>query len=432
MFVMRAMRSLLCFLLPLALVACKRAPEPTADAAPKTAVTLLHYFTSSVGDNLQQLTNNFNAKNPSYELKPLLLQRTSFKSAVQNSFKVGHPSDLYSSWAGQPTASLVGDLAPIDELWQNAKLDERFPPELVQAASVYQGHKYLIPLTRYDVVFIYNKKLFDAQKLTPPRTWTEFLAVCAAFKAKGVTPISLGAKSEWPTQLWFDMLLLRTAPLSFREQLMQGRARYDDPRVMAVFARWASLLDKGYFNPDAMEQTWYKGASQMVFRGDAAMTLMGGWAMDYVDKSEEHWILGQDYDFFAFPRIRDDLPMVSSGSVDGLILPKLADNKAGAQQVLTYLSDWPQQQALIQHTGALAANLQVPRSAYSETQQHLFDVVNQHSDFVFMFDLATPSEVADMGLDAFQEFLALPKAYPRILHKLAQDAASYFQANTPS
>jgi len=256
--------------------------------------------------------------------------------------------------------------------------------------------------------------------------------VCGVFKSKGVTPIALGAKSDWPTQLWFDMLLLRTAPLSFRERLMQGHERYDDPRVMAVFARWASLLDKGYFNPDAIEQTWYQGASQMVFKGDAAMTLMGGWAMDYVEDGNQKWTLGQDYDFFAFPRIRDDLPMVSAGSVDGLVLPKQAANKEGAQQVLTYLADWPQQQAFIQHTGALAANLQVQRSAYSATQQHLLDVVNQHSDFVFLFDLATPSEVADMGLDAFQEFLALPKAYPRVLHKLAQDAEAYFRANPAS
>lgn len=31
-------------------------------------------------------------------------------------------------------------------------------------------------------------------------------------KAKGVVPIALGAKDQWPAQFWFDILLLRTAP----------------------------------------------------------------------------------------------------------------------------------------------------------------------------------------------------------------------------
>lgn len=44
--------------------------------------------------------------------------------------------------APPPSADL-----PIDDIWQQAKLDERFAPSLVRAASDYQGKKYLLPLT---------------------------------------------------------------------------------------------------------------------------------------------------------------------------------------------------------------------------------------------------------------------------------------------
>jgi multiple sugar transport system substrate-binding protein/raffinose/stachyose/melibiose transport system substrate-binding protein len=225
------------------------------------------------------------------------------------------------------------------------------------------------------------------------------------------------------------MLLLRTAPLEFREQLMQGQVRYDDPRVTAVFARWASLLNKGYFNPDAHRLTWHKGANQMVFKGEAAMTLMGSWGMDYPPKNEQQWVMGKDYDVFPFPRIRDDVPQVALGSMDGLVLPKKAINKQGAKEVLTYLASQAQQQALTHNSGALAPTAQVPRTAYSDMQQHLFDHIDPGTNFVFLFDMSTPDVVADLGLDAFQEFLALPAAYPKILNRLAQSAAAYFQAN---
>jgi len=421
---------LLPYLLPvLALTACERVSEVAGDAAPRSTVTLLHYFTGALGRNTAEVTRLFNAQNPGYELKPMRLQRESFKSSVQGSLKFGQPADLYSIWAGEPTAAIVPDLEPLDDVWQQAKLDQNFPPEVARAASVYQGHKYLIPLTRYDVMFVYNKKLFDRYKLKPPRSWDEFLAVCASFKSEGVTPIALGAKSRWPTELWFDMLLLRTAPLEFREHLMQGRERYDGPRVTAVFARWASLLEKGYFNPDASELSWYNGATQMVLKGNAAMTLTGGWSFDYFKGDAQHWAIGKDYGIFPFPRINADLPHVALGSIDGLVLPKKSTNKQGAKEMMAYLAEPAAQQAFTRDSGALAPSMQVPRNAYSDIQQQLVDKIDQSDPFVFVFDGATPPAVVELGLDAMTEFVVLPKSYPMILNRLATGAAAYFKAN---
>jgi ABC-type glycerol-3-phosphate transport system substrate-binding protein len=429
---MSLVKSLLPYLLPvLALTACERVPEIAGGAVPRPAITLLYYFTGALDQNTAEVKRLFNAQNPRYELKPMRLQRESFKSSVQDSLKFGQPADLYSSWAGEPTAAMVPDLEPLDDVWQAAKLDARFPPEVVRAASVYQGHKYLLPLTRYDVMFIYNKHVFASHNLKPPSNWNEFLSACATLKAKGVTPIALGAKSRWPTQLWFDMLLLRTAPLEFRQRLMQGRERYDDPHVKAVFARWASLFEKGYVNPDASELTWFKGAIQMVLTGKAAMTLTGGWSFDYFKDDAQHGVIGKDYDVFPFPRINADLPQVSLGSIDGLVLPKRSTNKQGAKELLAYLAEPTAQQAFTRDSGALAPSTQVPRNAYSDVQQQLVDIRDHSGRLVFLFDLSTPSAVAESGLDAMTEFVALPKSYPMILNRFATSAAAYFKANPP-
>lgn len=421
---------ILLFLLPLlALTACQRAPETPATTLPKTAVTLLHFFPGLSGQGLTEVTQSLNAQSTRFELKAVQLDHDALKSSIQGSVKGGHPPDLYSNWAGARTAVLVPDLEPLDDIWQQARLETHFPPELVRQASDYQGHKYLLPLTQYGVGFFYNKAVFTQHHLTPPSTWDEFLAICATLKANGVTPIALGAKDRWPVQFWFDLLLLRTAPYTFRQQLMQGQARYDDPQVKAVFALWASLLDKGYFNPDPHELGWYQGANEMVFKGSAAMTLMGTWNIDYFSDKSHRWVLGQDYDVFMFPQIRDDVPRVALGSVDGLVLPKKAINKEGAKEVLRYLAGQAPQQAFTRHSGALAPSAQVPRSTYSPIQQRLFDDIGQSAHFAFLYDLTTPHAVAELGLNAFTEFLALPKAYPNILNRLAREAAAYFQTN---
>lgn len=424
------MKFFLLYLLPvLALTACQRAPETAPATLPKTAVTLLHYFPGQISRGLPDVTRSFDAQSTHFELKSVLLDHDAFKTAIQDSVKGEQPPDLYSNWAGARTAVLVPDLEPLDDLWQEEGLDGRFPPELVRQASDYHGHKYMLPVAQYGVTFFYNKAVFTQHHLTPPRTWEEFLAVCATLKANGVTPIALGAKDRWPAQFWFDMLLLRTASYAFRQHLMQGQARYDDPQVKAVFALWASLIDKGYFNPNPQELGWYRGANEMVFKGSAAMTLMGSWNFDYFSNDAHQWVLGQDYDVFAFPQIRGDVPRVALGSVDGLILPKKAINKEGAKEVLRYLAGQAQQQAFTRHSGALAPSSQVPRSAYNPAQQRLFDDFGRSVHFAFAYDLSTPHTVAELGLHAFAEFLALPKAYPNILNRLAREAAAYFQAN---
>ncbi|OIQ70532.1 sn-glycerol-3-phosphate-binding periplasmic protein UgpB precursor [mine drainage metagenome] len=416
-------------LLPLlALPSCQRATEPAQLRTARTAILFLHYFTDSLSGGIDDMARTFNQQNTRYELKSVSLDHEAFKTSIQDTLKSDNPPDLYSYWAGARTAAITDELEPLDDVWQQAHLDASFAPSLVRAASQYHGHKYLLPLTQHEVVFFYNKKVFDALGLKPPGTWAQFLEVCAVIKAAGLTPIALGAKDRWPAQFWFDLLLLRSAPYAFRQRLMSGTASYDDPRVKAVFKRWAALLELGYFNTHANDLSWDKGANEMVFRGEAAMTLMGTWNISYFSNADHHWVAGRDFDFFAFPSLREELPKVILGPIDGLVIPKKASNKAGAKQALVYLAGVQAQQAMSRGSGALAPNLQVPLGFYSDIEQRIAADIRHSAFFAFNYDLATPPAVAERGLDAFSEFLAFPKAYPEIIDKLARDARERFRA----
>ena len=410
------------------LAGCDRAPDQPASAPQKTSITFLHYFTDSLSGGIDDMARSFNNQNTRYELKAVSLDHEAFKTSIQDTLKSGQPPDLYSSWAGARTASLVVNLEPLDDVWQQAKLDDVFAPSLVRAASSYQGHKYLLPLTQHYVAFFYNKKVIDLHGLKPPATWGEFLAVCAALKTKGVVPIALGAKDKWPAQFWFDMLLLRTMPYEFREQLMAGQVSYDHPKVKAVFAQWASLIEHGYFNDKPNATAWDSGANDMVYQGAAAMTLMGTWNIGYFGNAAHGWVAGKDYDFFPFPVMTPGLPVVALGPIDGLVVPKKALNREGAKQALVYLSGVLAQQAISRGSGALAPSIQVPRTFYSDIQQRVLSAIEQSPHFAFNYDLATPPAVAELGLAAFSEFLAFPKAYPQIVGKLGTDAAARFQS----
>ncbi len=223
------------------LVGCEGERERTGgrpgDGAPRSAVTLLHYFSGALSGGIAELAQEFNTKNPQYELRPVPIDHEAFKTSIHDTLQSGKPPDLYSYWAGARTAALVEHLEPLDDIWQQGGMDSRFPPALARTASEYEGRKYLIPITQHYVAFFYNKKIFTAHRVTPPTTWEDLLAACTTLKAAGITPIALGARDKWPAQFWFDFLLLRTAPFEFRQSLMSGAARFDDPKVLATFAR---------------------------------------------------------------------------------------------------------------------------------------------------------------------------------------------------
>lgn len=415
------------------LAGCDRGPVEPAAPAPRTAISFLHYFSDSLSGGVGEMARAFNAQNRDYELKAVSLDHEAFKTSIQDTLKTGNPPDLYSYWAGARTASIIEQLEPIDEIWARGGLDAHFSPAVIKAASEYQGRKYFVPLTQHFIGFFYNKRLFEAHGLQPPKTWDEFLAVCAALKAAGVTPIALGASDKWPAQFWFDYLLLRTAPFAFRERLLSGQARFDDPRVTAVFARWKQLIDKGYFNsqPHPNNLAWDLGANEMLFRGEAAMTLMGTWNIGYFSNDAHRWEAGRDFDFFPFPIIDPALPVVAMGPIDGLVMPRRAAHRVGAGAAMIHLAGIDAQVALSRGSGALAPNQQVPLSAYSDIQRRVREEVERSPIFTFALDLAVPPAVAEVSLNAIADFLAFPQTYPQILGQLADDAESRFSAARP-
>ncbi|SDH49557.1 ABC transporter substrate-binding protein [Propionivibrio dicarboxylicus] len=413
---------------------CDGRPGRRTETVPKTAVTLLHYFTDSLSGGIAELAQTFNSRHPRYELKAISLDHEAFKSSIYDTLRSGNPPDLYSYWAGARTASIIDQLDPIDDLWREGEFDKLFSPAVAQAASDYDGHKYLVPMTQHYIGFFYNKGVFSQYKLKPPETWNDLLNACTRLRAAGVVPIALGAQDKWPAQFWFDLLLLRTAPFEFRQGLMNGSERFDDAKVIAVFARWKTLIDRGCFNraPHPNDLSWDAGANEMVFRGEAAMTLMGTWTIGYFENAKHAWKAGTDYDFFPFPVVNPAIPRVSIGPIDGLVMPKRASNPEGAKAALLLMAQEDAQKAFSRGSGALAPNVRVEDGFYSDIQRRVRDEIARSQRFAFSFDLAAPPAVATLGLDAFAEFLAFPDSYRQIVHDLADRSAESFKSLSPS
>ena len=158
----------------------------------------------------------------------------------------------------------------------------------------------------------------------------------------------------------------------------------------------------------------------MVYRGEAAMTLMGTWLIGYYNGPEYKWREGDDYGFFPFPVIDPNIPPVALGPIDGLVLAKNAKNSAGAKAALRHFSSVRVQEAMSRGTGAIAPVLGASELAYSPMKLGIRREISAASAWAFNYDLAASPETAEIGLRLFAEFIEFPDQYKILLEKTEQ------------
>ncbi len=384
-------------------------------------VSFLHYWTDDMSGGVNEMTARFSAENPDSPIQATGFEHEAFKISINVMLDSGTPPDMFSYWAGARVQALVdkGHLEPIDDIWAAADLDAKLSPAVSQACT-HGEHAYILPLTQHYVCFFYNKALFEQAGVSPPATWEEFLNVCARLKEQSITPIALGARHRWPAQFWFDMLLLRTAGPEYRRQLVQGQASYTDAEVIRAFGLWRELLQAGYFLDRAEALDW-ADAAKAVHGGEAAMTLMGTWIIGLFD-GPLGWRQLQDYEYFVFPVIDPNVPMVALGPIDGIVVPTHGD-VAAAKQALVYFAEPGPQMAMSRGSGALVPVSDIAPDFYPPMQQRIADTVASADEWAFNYDLATPPPVAKLGLETMAHFVADPTRLEELLAQL-QDNVS--------
>ena len=385
-----------------------------------------HYFTGFGDEFLNTLLDDFAAMNPGVNLLAAPAAHEDYKTQILAQLAGGNPPDTFSYWAGARVQFVVdGDrLQPIDDIWEANNMDEMFAPAVIENAATYDGEVYFVPFTLHWVGFFYNKHLFEEVGVEVPETWDELIEVAEAFKEADIPAFALGSQYRWPGQFWFDMILLRTAGNEYRQKLMNGEASYTDPEVVRAFELWKELVDAGYFFPDANAYDWTH-ATDFVANGDAGMTLMGTWITGYL-VNDLGQVPGEDYGYFAFPIIDEDVPHASLGPIDGFVIPRDADNPEVAKAFLVYLTDPDVQLEYALGNGNIAPNLLADTSQYDVVTAAILEEIAGDDIYAFNYDLATPPPVAEVGLNSFAEFMDNPGGYMEMLERVQEDAAAEF------
>lgn len=222
---------------------------------------------------------------------------TPYWDALELRWKSGHLDDVFMIDHDRVLMmSEAGDLADLSNLASLESFDERIRHQLVNA----DGNVYFLPLCVTSYGLYINTDLLEERGLAIPETWSEFLEVCQAFKADGITPV-IGNKNYSLKVLILAASLYDTYAADNSEQRVA--AFNADPELFARtlqtgLDRVETLLNAGYVDTKQISTAAATSDDLALFlEGRNPFMVTGSWAKVRFDAMDPDF----DYTIKAYP-----------------------------------------------------------------------------------------------------------------------------------
>ncbi|SEL81671.1 raffinose/stachyose/melibiose transport system substrate-binding protein [Paenibacillus sp. OK003] len=239
---------------------------------------MLAYWEAEVGPVLDEMNQRFQKKYPNIKIDYEYAPVDQYQSLIKTRIASGDAPDLFHVFPGTwkdpfVKAGYLMDLS--DRPWVS-----RLQAGAKDMESI-NGKVYGLPINQNAIGVIYNRKIFSDLGLTIPKDWNEFLAVCETMKAAHITPLAIGNRDLWVTQIIpFAMApsaIYRDYP-SFDQDMYDGKVTFAKSPWNQMMTDYVDLVERGYFN-DGVLSTSFDQMVQLLATGKAGMMVMGNWAL---------------------------------------------------------------------------------------------------------------------------------------------------------
>ncbi|MCX7845371.1 MAG: extracellular solute-binding protein, partial [Dictyoglomaceae bacterium] len=290
-------------------------------------------------------------------------------------------------------------MEPVTFLYKEEGWTKVMPKGILDIVS-YKGEYWSVPVNIHRAnVLWYNKKIFEDNKLTPPKTFDEFFKVADALKAKGIIPLAFGTKDGWEAAHVFETVLIGKLGAEGYKGLWTGKTKWADPKVKDALETFKKMLT--YVNPDHSARTWDE-ACALIVEGKAAMNIMGDWAVGYFYAKEF-----KDFGWTLAPG--------NTGIFDALSasfgLHKGVKNRANVVAFLKVLGSKDRQEAFNIKKGSIPARTDVDKTKFPEYQRSAMDDWLKHAIVPSVMHGAAASEG---WVTEFKDVISLFVAFPNV------------------
>ncbi|WP_433497624.1 ABC transporter substrate-binding protein [Sphaerimonospora sp. CA-214678] len=349
----------------LTLTACGGAKESGGGEAAHKKVEVFSWWTGpGEADGLKAMREIFAKQNPDFEFFDAAVAGGSGDQAralLSSKLQANQPPDTFQGHAGAELLGYIegGKLESVNFLYDELKLKDVFPPQLIDQISV-QGQIYSVPVNihRSNVLWYNPSVLQEAGVEGAPATIDEFVADLEKVKKTGKIPLSIG--SQWTVVHLLESVLLGSLGTDAYNRLWEPNADWSSAEVTKALENFKVILSYA----GTPQEDWQPAAKQ-VADGEAAFNIMGDWAYGYFHNppagglgKESH----KDFDWAASPGTDGTFMWLS----DSFTLPKGSPNRNGAIAWLKVAAGKEGQDAFNPLKGSIPARTDADKSLYQD------------------------------------------------------------------
>ena len=342
-------------------------------------------------------------------------------NAFQNNlsqYLQGTPDDTFQWMAGYRMQFFAeqGLLEDISDVW--GEIGDQYDNSYKIASTGLDGKQYFVPQSWYPWGLHYRKSMVSELGIDPENiaTFDDMIKMFDAMKKKGLVGFAAGDKGGWEAMGTFDIINARLNGYQFHVDLLAGREKWTDQRVIDVFKQWELLLP--YTNKNVLDLEW-DGAMQLLLQKKAGSTLMGSWfGGNFKEKSQE------DYDdlwIVPFPEINPEHGVDTiDAPIDGFCVASNGGNPEVGKDFIKFAGDKEGMQAMLD-TGIpmTSANKNQDTSTYDAFQKQQLNVMSQAKYITQFLDRDTRPDFAGPVVGpAIQSWYKNPKDVNKIVDSL--------------
>ncbi|WP_018757300.1 ABC transporter substrate-binding protein [Paenibacillus terrigena] len=261
----------------------------------------------------KELAKDFEAQTGN-KIEFLISPDDQYVNVLKSKFQTGEGPDVYLTPSGVAMEQFLPDQHALDlssESWVSRYAD------WAKAGTTYNGK--VIALNTWSVDgwgVLYNPALFEQAGVSVPTNYQDFVKVCEALLAKGITPIYEPGKAEWHQEVLLNTMgsMLSKKTPGIYDQFNTNQAKMADQKDLEIgLTQLKELADKGFFGKDFLSQTWENSVDAMGSGKYAMMltysTFQNEVLAKYPDSKADTWSM------FPLPLADNKTWATSSGGV---------------------------------------------------------------------------------------------------------------------
>lgn len=352
---------------------------------------------------VKKVISDFEKEYPHIRINVDTTENEAYKTKIKAAAAANELPDVFSTWGGGFSKPFIdgGRVLAIDEYLNDGIKDRMVGGALSNVT--YDDKVYGMTFGLSSGAMFVNEDLFKEHGVKIPETYTELIEAVKAFKAKGITPMSVSGKDIWTLAMYFDAMALKAAGDNKIVETLTKQGSFKNPEFLSAATKFAELVALGAFPEGAAGLS--KDESDIPFlEGKIPMLFNGSWTAGTVVRQDSK--IGGKVIPIGFPVFEDGLGnknQFTGGAVDAIMINADTKHKEEAVLFQKYFCENMARETYLAGAYLPAWKVEVDESNINPVTVQLAKLTSEAESFTLWWDTILEGQDTQTYLNALQE-----------------------------